>query len=168
MKQSKTVQIRPARVTDARAIKRLMDPFVEKEDLLPRSLAEIYTRVRDFRVADAGENGIVGCVALQVVWEDLAEVRSLAVHPDHQSGGTGRRLVVAALQEARRLGLPRIFALSSVPAFFKKLGFVEVPMDSLPQKVFFDCVDCPKVNDCDEVALIFDYSRPLPEGCATL
>jgi len=164
LNQKKQVQIRPARVEDVRAIKRLIDPFVEKEDLLPRTLAELYSRVRDFWVAENESKRILGCVALQVVWEDLAEVRSLVVDPNHQSGGAGGRLVVAVLQEARRLGLPRVFALTCIPEYFKKLGFVEVEMDSLPQKVFFDCVHCPKVDHCDEVALIFDYSEPLPES----
>ncbi len=164
MQVNEPVVIRPARVTDARAIKRLMKPFVEKGDLLPRSLAELYARVREFLVADDGAGDVVGCVALSIVWEDLAEVRSLAVNPDRQSGGVGRRLVAAALEEARRLELPKVFALTSIPDFFKKLGFVEVSMDSLPQKVFFDCVQCPKVEHCDEVALMFDCSQPVPES----
>lgn len=164
MDQKETVKIRPARVTDAKAIKQLMAPFVEQGDLLPRPLSELYARVREFWVADDGNPGVVGCVALSVVWEDLAELRSLAVDANHRSGGTGRRLVVAALREARRLSLPKVFALTSIPGFFKKLGFVEVPMDDLPQKVFFDCIHCPKVDHCDEVALIFDTSQPLPES----
>ncbi len=164
MNANKPVIIRPARVTDARAIKQLMAPFVEKGDLLPRPLAELYARMREFWVAVDGREGIVGCVALSIVWEDLAELRSLAVHPECRSAGTGRRLVAAALQEAQRLELPKVFALTSIPEFFRKLGFVEVSMDCLPQKVFFDCVHCPKVDDCDEVALLFDCSRPLPDA----
>lgn len=162
MNTSEAVVIRPARVTDARAIKNLMEPFVRRGILLPRPLADLYARTREFWVAEDSAGAIVGCVALSILWEDLAEVRSLAVHPEHRSAGTGRRLVAAALGEARRLGLPKVFALTSIPDYFRKLGFVDVSMDALPQKVFLDCVHCPKADDCDEVALIFECAQPLP------
>lgn len=148
------VQIRPARVADVPAIKKLIDAFAGTDSLLPRTLAEIYSKVRDFWVAEDPTSGIIGCVALQVVWEDLAEVRSLAVDVRHQSCGVGRRLVLAVVEEAKRLGLPKVFALTNVPGFFKKLGFREIPKETLPHKVWTDCVRCPKFLHCDETALI--------------
>lgn len=157
------VQIRRARVSDAKSIKKLVDRFVEQGELLPRPLQEVYSRIREFWVADDSTAGVIGCVALQVVWEDLAEVRTLAVNPDFHSGGIGRKLVEVTLGEARRLELQKVFALTNVPFFFKKLGFVEVPMDSLPQKVYFDCIHCPKVDHCDEVAVVYDCRR-MPAG----
>lgn len=156
------IRIRRALVTDARSIKRLIDQYAALGHVLPRSLQEIYIRVRDFWVAEAPGGQVVGCVALQMMWEDLAEVRSLVVDPEHQSHGIGRMLVLAALDEARTLGLRRAFALTEVPEFFAKLGFEEVEMDDLPQKVFYDCIHCPKLDHCNEVALIFDCSKPLP------
>jgi amino-acid N-acetyltransferase len=150
-------------VTDARSIKRLIDRYAALGNVLPRSLQEIYIRVRDFWVAEAPGGQIAGCVALQMMWEDLAEVRSLVVDPEHQSHGIGRMLVRATLEEAKALGLRRAFALTEVPAFFLKLGFEEVEMDTLPQKVFYDCIHCPKLDHCNEVALIFDCSNPLPD-----
>ncbi len=156
------IQIRRALVTDARSIKRLIDQYAALGNVLPRSLQEIYIRVRDFWVAEASDGQVVGCVALQMMWEDLAEVRSLVVDSGHQSHGIGRMLVLAALEEAKALGLKRAFALTEVPDFFAKLGFQRVEMDILPQKVFYDCIHCPKLDHCNEVALIFDCSKPLP------
>lgn len=150
-----SARIRTARVSDAPAIKKLIDVCAAKDQLLARSLAEIYSRVREFWVVDDPEEGVVGCVALRVVWGDLAELRSLAIEEGHRSYGYGRQLTQAVLDEARRLDLPKVFALTYIPEFFKKRGFVEVPKESLPHKVWSDCVNCPKFPHCDEVALMY-------------
>ncbi|MBP8304619.1 MAG: N-acetyltransferase [Phycisphaerae bacterium] len=147
------MQIRHARVQDAKAINALIGYYAEQDRMLFRSVADIYENLQTFLVAqDSGE--VVGCCALEVVWADLAEVKSVAVDAARQSKGIGRALVTAALDKARGLGVSRVFALTLEPAFFSKLGFVEVPRESLPMKVWSDCARCPKQQDCDEVAMV--------------
>jgi amino-acid N-acetyltransferase len=159
---SDQIVIRGARVEDARAIKRLIDIYAATDIVLPRSLQDVYVRIRDFWVAEQYGEGVIACVALQMMWESLAEIRSLVVDPRRQTTGLGRRLVVAALEEARQLGLKQVFALTESPDYFRKLGFVETDMDNLPQKVFYDCINCPKVDCCTETAMIFDCTQPIP------
>ena len=148
--------LRHARVTDAPAIKKLIDDCAAKDQMLPRSLADIYSRVREFWIVEHPDRGTVGCAALRVVWEDLGELRSLAVLPEFQSLGLGKKLTQAALDEAERLGLPKVLALTYVPDFFRKMGFSDIPKEKLPHKVWSDCVNCPKFPTCDEVALIYE------------
>jgi len=93
---------------------------------------------------------------LRVYWEDLAEIKSLAVSEDQQDRGFGSKLVRACLQEARSLGIRKVFALTYVPDFFMRLGFKEVDRSIFPQKIWADCLKCPKFPDCDEVALAID------------
>jgi amino-acid N-acetyltransferase len=127
--------------------------------MLPRPLGEIYEFLRDFVIAlDEQSGDVVGCCALHVVWEDLAEVRSLAVDDAHRGTGLGRRLVEACIAEACRLGIKRLFALTYVPGFFKKLGFHDLPKETLPHKVWSDCIKCHKFPDCDEQAVALDLT----------
>ena len=121
--------------------------------MLPRSLSELYESMRDFIVCE--DNGkILGACALHIIWEDLAEVRSLAVDTGHQKMGIGKALVRRCLKEAKELGLKRVFALTYNPEFFKKLGFVDIDKSSLPQKIWGDCLRCHKFPECDENAVI--------------
>src|SRR3990172_12147399 len=121
--------------------------------MIPRSINELYEHIRDFIVAE--ENGrITGVCALHVLWEDLAEVRSLAVRKEYQKMGVGKKLVKRCIVEAGTLGIKRVFVLTYQPLFFKKLGFVDIDKASLPQKIWGDCVRCPKFPECDEHALI--------------
>jgi amino-acid N-acetyltransferase len=99
---------------------------------------------------------LVGCGALTIEWDNLAEIKSLAVVRTYQRRGIGRRLVKACLAESRRLGIGRVFALTSSPAFFERLGFARVPRESLPHKVWSDCLNCPKFPDCDETPVAID------------
>lgn len=145
--------IRKATLSDTRAIHGLLVGFAKDGLVLPRSLAEIYESIRDFHVDE--ENGrVVGVAALSLYWEDLAEVRSLAVQADYGGRGIGRHLVVACLDEARRLGIQRVFALTYQPVFFEKLGFTPIEKADLPQKIWRDCMKCAKFPDCDELAFI--------------
>jgi amino-acid N-acetyltransferase len=98
----------------------------------------------------------VACAALKVVWEDLAEVRSVAVKPSLRGRGIGRMLVEAVKKEARELLIPRVFCLTYVPGFFRRLGFREVDKGSLPHKIWADCINCPQFPDCGEVPLVCD------------
>ena len=120
--------------------------------MLPRSRADLYESLRDFVVAEQ-KGKVVGCGALAIQWDDLAEIKSLVVTDACQGRGVGRRLVRACLAEARRLGIGRVFALTMTPAFFEGIGFGQVPRESLPHKVWADCVRCPKFPDCDEEAV---------------
>jgi amino-acid N-acetyltransferase len=148
-----SVIVRPATVRDVPAIDRLITPFAERGIMLFRSHAELYESLREFVVAeDAGE--VVGICALEIVWADLAEVRSLAVHPGRQGKGIGRKLVEAVVDEARRLEVQRLFTLTYEQAFFERLGFAVVDKSALPTKVWSVCIKCPKRHGCDEIAMV--------------
>jgi len=150
--------IRKARMGDVKAIQKLIAEYARKGDMLPRSLSEIYENLRDYFVYidDGGE--VIGSAAIHIMWEDLAEVRSLAVRDGHMRKGVGTQLVEACISEAIVLGIARIFALTYKPEFFEKLGFVRVEKSELPQKIWTDCLKCSKFPDCDEVALVSDLS----------
>ena len=144
--------LRHAGVPDARDIHRLLLEYAQDGQLIGRSLADIYDSIRDFYVYE--EDGVIlGIGALAIWWEDLAEVRSLAVAAGQQGKGVGRAIVVACLEEARGLGLNRVFALTYQPDFFKRLGFDDIDKAKLPQKIWKDCMNCVKFPDCDELAL---------------
>ena len=144
---------RPATVGDVPAIAALIAQFAQTGRMLFRSHAELYEAVRDFQVAEEG-GSIVGVCALEVVWADLAEVRSLAVAPASQGRGVARALVNAVIEEAGRLRVQRVFALTYEEKFFAKLGFVTVEKAALPLKVWSACIKCPKRDGCDEIAMV--------------
>ena len=121
--------------------------------MLFRSLADIYENLQTFLVAQS-DVGITGCCALEVVWSDLAEIKSLAVENAARGQGVGKALVEMAVEQSRELALPRVFALTLEAGFFEKLGFAVVPKDDLPMKVWRDCARCPKQQECDEIAVI--------------
>ncbi|MGQ9683549.1 MAG: N-acetyltransferase [Anaerolineae bacterium] len=149
------MQVRPARLADVEAIVELVNGYAAKGEMLPKSLNQVYQNLRDFVVAE--EKGeIVGCGALHVLWADLAEVRSLAVAEAYRRRGVGAQIVRTLLQDARRLGLPQVFALTYKPSFFARLGFAEIEREMLPRKVWGDCIDCAKFPHCDETAMIID------------
>lgn len=147
------IEVRKARIRDIREIHGLLLPFAAEGRLLPRSLSELYSRMRDFFVAE--DNGaIVGCAALKIIWDDLSEIASLAVKMEYQRRGIGKRLVEACIDEAKMLGLPRSFVLTYETAFFERMGFRIVDKSIFPQKIWVDCLKCPKFPDCDEVAMV--------------
>ena len=144
--------IRKAIIADARPIHKLLLNYARDGLVLSRSLAEIYEQIRDFYVF-IDDECVVGTVALNICWEDLAEVRSLVVEANHMGKGIGRRLVEACLTEARQLGLKQIFALTYEPDFFQRLNFQKIDKSELPQKIWGDCMKCAKFPDCDEIAM---------------
>lgn len=147
--------IRKARIGDVKDIQKLLMTFANRGDMLSRSLSEIYESLRDFYVSE--EDGkLLGTAALHIVWDDLAEVRSVAVSEDSGRKGIGSQLVQACIAEARQIGLNRIFCLTYKPEFFGKLGFRLVDKAELPHKVWGDCIKCAKFPDCDENAMILD------------
>jgi amino-acid N-acetyltransferase len=145
--------IRPASIYDVPRIQEIINSHAELGRMLFKSLAQLYERIRDFAVYEL-DGEIVGCVALSVIWADLSEVRSLAVDEQYRGRGIGSRLVNWAVEEARRLQIRRIMALTYEPKFFAKAGFEIVEKDTLPLKVWTDCVVCPKRDHCDEVAMV--------------
>jgi amino-acid N-acetyltransferase len=147
--------IRKARISDVKEIQKLLMTFASRGDMLSRSLSEIYESLRDFYVFE--EKGtLMGAAALHIVWDDLAEVRSVAVAEDAGRKGIGSLLVQSCITEARQIGLRRIFCLTYKPEFFGKHGFQLVDKSELPHKVWGDCIKCPKFPDCDENAMILD------------
>ncbi|MCK9604416.1 MAG: N-acetyltransferase [Candidatus Omnitrophica bacterium] len=145
--------IRKAFIKDINKIQKLINFFAKKDVMLPRSLNEIYENLRDFWVIEEG-NKVIACVALHVSWEDLAEIRSLAVAENRQGQGIGRKLILACLAEAKELGAKRVFALTYKPNFFKKLGFKKVSHSQLPHKIWAECIKCCKFPNCQEIALL--------------
>ena len=142
-----------ATISDAEAIHKLISYFAEKKSVLPRPLNYIYENIRDFWVAKQ-DGEVVGCSALHVIgWEGLAEVKSLTVSEDMQKKGLGRDLVNRCIEEGKQLGASQVFALTFVPEFFVSLGFSEVDKESLPHKIWSDCIDCSYFPDCKEIAV---------------
>jgi len=146
--------IRPARVGDVPGIYAQIRVFADRKLMIRRSLAELYESIREFSVALNDENRVVGCVALHVFWEDLAEIRCLAVADHVQGLGVGRRLVDAGWQSARELGIKSVFALTTAVGFFERCGYHQFDKSELPQRIWNECVRCPAFPSCPEVALI--------------
>ena len=151
------VVLRRAELADVPGIARLMADFVNQGVLLPRPIGELYQCIREFHVATIGGE-VVACGALRLLWEDLGEVRSLAVRPDQRGKGLGVALVDAVVADARSLGLPRVIALTREVPFFESCGFTQATRESLPRKVWTDCVQCPRRHACDEIAMVLDLA----------
>ena len=150
--------IRKATIKDIKSIHNLLKHYGEAGILLSRPLSELYDHVRDFSVyQDVGEDSLTGCCALQFCWEDLAEIRSLAVHPDHLGKTIGSQLTEAVIAEARKFKISKLFTLTYEPAFFQKFGFREIDRSMLPLKIWADCIICIKFPDCDETAMMKEF-----------
>ena len=162
-----------ASVQDAREIQRLIAYWAEETgDVLPRTEGEIYETIRDFvvvpaRLDDKSNNAsggpLLAAGALHVEWRDLAEIKSLVVDPKAQGKGLGRIVVEACLDEAVELGLKTVFALTTTPAFFERLGFRAAGVSAFPRKVWNECFRCPKYENCDEIAVSIDLRQRIAE-----
>ncbi len=151
----------PAALADAPEIHRLIQYWFEQTgDVLPRTEGEIYETIRDFQVIRDPSNGssrqLLAAGALHVVWHDLAEIKSMVVDPSTQGQGLGRIVVEACLEDAVELGLKTVFALTTTPAFFERLGFRVAGVSAFPRKVWNECFRCPKYHACDEIAVSID------------
>jgi amino-acid N-acetyltransferase len=153
------MNIRSAKISDAKAICSLINYYAERDKMLFRSLADIYENLQTFTVAEVDDK-VVGCCALEVIWSDLAEIKSLAVDQANTNKGIGTMLVSAAVEQAHQLGVPRVFGLTLKPEFFQKLGFEIIDKETLPMKVWSDCARCPKQQKCDEIAVIKEIRNP--------
>jgi amino-acid N-acetyltransferase len=151
--------VRKARLSDVRAMHSLMNYFAERRELLPRSLSEIYENLQQFFVMTKGRE-IVGTCALYITWDDLAEVKALAVAPDYQGKGLGSKLLTTVIQEAKKLGVKTLFTLTIRESLFKRFGFKRATKSALPHKVWTECVRCPYFPDsCIETSLILNLEK---------
>ena len=152
------MKVRSAKIADAKSIHSLINSYAEQDRMLFRSLTDIYENLQTFIVAES-DGAIVGCCGLQIIWSDLAEIRSLAVKEPNSGAGAGKMLVAEAIERAKQLGIQRVFALTLEPEFFEKLGFERVEKNALPMKVWRDCARCSKQQHCDEVAVVKTVAR---------
>jgi amino-acid N-acetyltransferase len=147
--------IRKATIKHIKPIHELLHEYGKREELLARPLSELYDHVRDFTVyEDEANRKIIGCCALQFCWEDLAEIRSLAVHPNYLGKNIGMKLTETVLDEAKSFNITKVFTLTYKPEFFDKFGFVQINRSELPLKIWSDCIICVKFPDCDEIAMM--------------
>ena len=147
--------IRKATIKDVKAIHWLLQEYGKKEELLARPLSELYDHIRDFCVyMDESDKQMIGCCAMQFCWEDLAEIRSLAVLPENLGKNIGTKLVETVLQEAKSFNVKKVFTLTYKPDFFKQFGFIQIERADLPLKIWTDCIICVKFPDCDEIAMM--------------
>jgi amino-acid N-acetyltransferase len=147
------------------AIHDLIRTFADQKLMIRRSLGELYESIREFLVATEDDGRIIGCAALHVFWEDLAELKCLAVSGEVQGRGVGRLLVDAGWEAAKVLEIPTVFTLTYVPAFFEKCGYARIDKAELPHKIWNECVRCPLFPNCTETALIRSSSSE-PFGAA--
>lgn len=147
------IKIRKAVMSDVLIIQDIVNHYANDDIMLPKSLNQLYENLRDYLVLEK-DNQVIGCGALHFFWEDLAEVRSLAIAPEHAKSGYGSLIVEALVDQARDHEIKRVFCLTLAPHFFSRLGFEQVAHSELPQKVYKDCINCVKLGKCDEIAMV--------------
>lgn len=145
--------IRDATLDDVESIYNLTKPYVDKGELLPRSKDDIADHIRNFIVADINRK-VVGCMAIKFYSKEMTEFRTLVVDESFQGKGIGKMLVEKGLEIVKNMGVKRVFVLTRSEGFFKKVGFETVKKEIFPEKVWFDCMLCPRLNNCDEIAMV--------------
>jgi amino-acid N-acetyltransferase len=153
------MQFRHAVLNDAEAMMELINTYAAQGLMLPRSRNMLYENIREFIIIEdqiEAEKRLIGAGSLHIVWEDLAEIRALAVHPDYACNGLGSQLVHELVQEAGQLGCQKVFALTYKTTFFQHCGFQIINKDLMPSKVWKECINCIKFPNCDEVAVMID------------
>lgn len=158
------IRTRKAILPDAPAIHALIEGYAGAGILLPRTMGEICENVRDFTVVEQ-KGKVIGCGALHLYGQHLAEVRSISVAREAQGQGAGSKLVDALLLEARQHRVAQVCLFTRSPEYFGRLGFVEVPHAVLPDKIFKDCRNCPMFTHCDETAMIYAGEEARAEAC---
>lgn len=146
------MKLRKARIADVEAMMVLINSNAEQGLMLPRSRNMLYENIREFLLAEVDDQ-LVGVASLHILWSDLAEIRALAVAAGYKRRGIGSRIVNTLEDEARELGIARVFALTYQPEFFKYCGYKEVSKEQMPQKVWNECINCIKFPNCDEIAV---------------
>ena len=156
--------IRKAQINEVPEIWRMLHDFADK-DVLPRTMADLYSQVREYFVYKKDHGPLIGVAGLHIFWQDLGEIRSVVVLPNFQKTGLGSRLVNECIEEARALGLKKVFALTTRPDFFKRLGFRQVPNKDLPTIIWSECKDCLKYPDkCNEIPMLLELETAAAEG----
>ena len=150
------MELRKAWVKEAEEIQQFVNRFAADGEVLPRSRANVYENIRDFFVLKDDDGRLTATAALHVVWEDMAEIRSLLVDKPQRGNGYGAKLAQACIDEAEELGIKQVFALTYSPGFFERLGFHQADKASLPHKIWADCIHCPHFPDCNEVPVLRD------------
>jgi amino-acid N-acetyltransferase len=149
--------VRKAALSDVEPMHWLINSYASQGVMLPKTLLQLYENLRDYTVVTETEGKrLAGCGALHIYWENLAEIRALAVSPDTARRGVGSMLVTALIEEARSMGIAKVFLFTYVPDFFARFGFKKTDHSSMPLKVFNECFQCPKFNTCDEIAMVMD------------
>ena len=148
--------VRKARLTDVNDMFRMINHYAEMQLMLPKTQLQLYENLRDYSIAtdESAPNRILGCGALHIYWENLAEIRALAVAPGITGRGVGTSLVMELLNEARGLEIEQVFVFTYEPKFFGRFGFIQVEHRTMPLKVYNECFHCPKFNKCDELAMV--------------
>lgn len=149
--------IRKAKMQDVEFMHGLINDYANKKLMLARSRHSLYEGLREFTIAEI-DGKPVGVGGLHILWEDLGEVRALCVDPEYAKQGIGRKIVEYLLEEAKEVGLPKVFTLTYQVGFFEKCDFRVVPMETLPHKVWKECMDCPKFPKCDETGMVYELS----------
>jgi len=149
------LNIRKASVDDVDAILKLVNYYAEKELLLRKSAFKVYTKLQNFYIAET-EKKVVGCVSLVVLWKDLAEICSLAVDEQYLRRRIGKKLVNKCIEQAKLLKVTKIIALTYKDKFFEKMGFHFVDKNIFPRKLMWECLECPKLDECDELAYLMN------------
>jgi len=149
------MKIRKAKLSDVERIHNLVNHYAKEGMMLSKARSVLYEDIRNFAVVEM-DGEVVGAGALQILWLDLAEIRSLAVDEKYCGMKIGKKLVEYLLDEARELGLKQVFTLTYKPGFFEKCGFREVEKEQMPHKIWRECINCPKFPKCDEVCLVID------------
>lgn len=145
--------LRKACIEDVKKIHGIINLSASRGEMLARSLGELYDNMRDYFIYEE-EGNILGMGALHICWEGLAEIRSVCVVEPSRLNGVGKKIVEACIEEAKSLKIGKIFLLTYQDRFFKKFGFLSVDKKELPQKIWSDCIRCPKFPECDEIAMI--------------
>lgn len=145
--------VRKAEIKDVKKIQNLIAFYAKQDLMLGRSLLDIYENIRDYYVYSKGSD-IIGCCALHICWDNLAEIKAVAVDEKHNNKGIGTRLVKAAIEEAKRFKISKVFTLTYVPGFFAQFGFRKIDRDELPHKIWTECLKCAKFPNCDEQAMM--------------
>jgi len=166
---NRQIIIQKAQIRDVEEILELVNGFAASNLMLPRGPQYLFENIRDFVIASDRNvpvysmmgtreelHLIVACGSLHVLWEDIAEIRALAIHPDYQHLGLGSKLVAFMKEEAKKLGIKRLFTFTLTEDFFQTLGFRRQNRKELPPKVWGECTRCPKYFKCDEIGMVLD------------
>ena len=148
--------IREATVLDVDEIVNLINLHASKGLMLPKTPYKIFSTIQNFFVAEIDKK-VIGCSALSVIWKDLCEICSLAVDEKYKYKGVGRMLVEKSIEKAKKLKIKQVIALTYQDKFFEKMGFYRVDKDQFPRKLWRECLECPKLEECDEMAYLYKF-----------